>query len=487
MKVLFIASEMEGLVKTGGLADVARALPEELMQQGIEVKVVIPFYKNHIRQEIPVVIPAVDISLSEDCRFGVAIRKTEVSNITVYLVEYNRFFDRAGIYDDGYHAYEDNAIRYALLSKSALNLCGALNWFPDIIHCNDWQTAITPYYLKHHMTGHLGFKNTKSILTIHNGFFQGRIPNPLRKSLGIDEKYYKSTHFEDHQMVNLLKGGLMFADAVTTVSPGYRDELLQEETSHGMWQTFLTRREQLTGIINGCDYSQWDPETDTLISNNYNQNKLAGKQRCKLAIQQILNLKKDKTLPVFGLVSRITDQKGFDTLIPALEQFLSGSKAQVILLGSGDPVYMEELNELELKFSDKFRFHQGYNNSLAHKIEAGSDFFLMPSLFEPCGLNQIYSLKYGTLPIVRSIGGLKNTVVGLKKNHSNIKTATGFSFEEPTIANCLDSLNKATNLWYKQQDKYLQMQQTAMSQDFSWKQPAKDYMKLYQDLIAGNA
>ena len=486
MKVLFLASEIEGLVKTGGLADVARALPLELRQQGIEVKIVIPYYKRHIDAGLDIAIPALDVSLSKGSSYGVAIRHTKIKEVSVYLIEHNRLFDRGGIYDDGYHAYEDNAVRYGVLSKAALNLCEALDWYPDILHCNDWQTAIAPYYLKHHMVGHRGFLNTKSLLTIHNGFFQGRIPNPQRKTLGIDEIFYQSMYFEDHQMVNLLKAGIMFADGVSTVSPGYRDELLEEKTSHGLWQTFNLRKEHFTGILNGCDYSQWNPETDPLINKNYSLNDMSGKAVCKAELQRTFGLQIDPDRPVFGLVSRLTDQKGFDFLIPALKKILDGKNknAQFIFLGSGDPVFVGKLNQLETTHPDNFCFYEGYNNSLAHQIESGSDFFLMPSLFEPCGLNQIYSLKYGTLPIVRETGGLKNTVIGLNKNRSNIKKATGLSFKEPNVEACKKTILSAIELWNKYPEKYLQMQKNAMYKDFSWRQSAIEYLDFYDTLIS---
>jgi len=488
MKVLFLTSEIEGLVKTGGLADVARALPFELSQQGIDVKIVIPYYKQHIDQSLEIEIPALDVSLSNDSRHGVAIRHTKISGISVYLVEHNRLFDRDGIYDNGYHAYEDNAVRYGVLSKASLNLCEALNWYPDILHCNDWQTAIAPYYLKHHMIGHRGFKKTKSLLTIHNAFFQGRIPNPQRVTLGIDEKFYQSMYFEDHQMVNLLKAGIMFADGVSTVSPGYRDELLEPKTSHGLWQTFNSRKDHFKGILNGCDYRQWNPETDHFIKKNYSLKDLSGKAVCKAELQKTFGLQVDPDCPVFGLVSRLTDQKGLNYLLPAIKNILeSDSSVQFILLGSGDPVFVRKLNELETVYPNNLCFYEGYNNSLAHQIESGSDYFLMPSLFEPCGLNQIYSLKYGTLPIVRETGGLKNTVVGINKNSSNIKKATGISFKKPDIKACENSIKTAIDLWYNHPEKFQQIQINAMNMDFSWQRPAIEYLALYKKLISENA
>ncbi len=489
IKVLVLASEMEGLVKTGGLADVVRALPATLRQMGVDIRVVLPFYKQQIKPTPPVTIPILKVALGDDVHLGVAVRQTTVSEVPVYLIEHNRLYDRPGIYDDGYSAFEDNGLRYGLLSKSALELCASLKWYPDVIHCNDWQTAITPYYLKHHMTRRRGFKNIKTLLTIHNGFFQGRIPNPERKTLGIHEAAYVSEIFEDHQMVNLLKGGIHYADAVNAVSPGYRDELLEPETSHGLWKTYRAREQHFLGILNGCDYGHWDPEQDDLISKKYSHRHLAGKKHCKKTLQKAMTLAADADVPILGIVSRLTDQKGFAYLLPALKTLLSAQDmpVQVIVLGDGDPEVAKALTVLQNQFPTRLRFHRGYSNELAHEIEAGADFFLMPSLFEPCGLNQIYSLKYGTLPIVRAVGGLKNTVVGLDDVHSNHALATGIDFNDATTAGCLGAIEKAVSLWYLQPDIYKEMQQTAMKQDFSWEAPAKAYLKLYRSLKTKSA
>ena len=488
MKILLLASEMEGLVKTGGLADVVRGLSAELKGSGVDIRVVIPYYKQQIKQVPEVVIPSLSVTLGPECHLSVAVHQTVVSDVPVYLIEHDRLYDRRGIYDDGYHAFEDNGLRYGLLSKAALMLCESLQWFPDVIHCNDWQTAITPYYLKRHFFGHKGFKKTRSLLTLHNGFFQGRIPNPERMTLGIAETDYSADRFEDYQMVNLLKGGIAFADGINSVSPGYRDELLQPDTSHGLWRAYQARKADFTGILNGCDYGHWDPEIDPLISKKFKKSALSGKKQCKKALQKAMGLPTKPSIPLFGIVSRLTDQKGFHYLIPTLENLLSANDMpiQVVVLGDGDPAIASKLNALQQQHPDRIRFHRGYNDALAHEIEAGADFFLMPSLFEPCGLNQIYSLKYGTLPIVRSIGGLKNTVIGLSDNHSNQAQATGFSFNEANSYACQMAVEQAISLWYLQHDIYATLQQNAMSQDFSWQAPAKAYLALYRSLKLKN-
>jgi starch synthase len=488
MKILVVASEMEGLVKTGGLADVVRGLSAALKASGVDIRVVIPYYKQQIKQTPEVLLPNITVSLGANCHLGVAVRHTEVSGVPVYLIEHDRLYDRRGIYDDGYSAFEDNGLRYGLLSKAALTLCESLQWFPDVVHCNDWQTAILPYYLKRHFAGHAGFKKTRSLLTLHNGFFQGRIPNPDRITLGIAESDYIPSRFEDHHMVNLLKGGVAFADGINAVSPGYRDELLNPETSHGLWQAYQAREKDFVGILNGCDYGHWDPETDPLISKQFKKSALSGKKHCKKALQKAMGLPHKAGVPVCGIVSRLTDQKGFYYLIPTLERLLASQDMpfQVVILGDGDPVIANQLIGLQTLHPDRIRFHRGYSDALAHEIEAGSDFFLMPSLFEPCGLNQIYSLKYGTLPIVRSVGGLKNTVVGLADDHANQAIATGFSFNEANNYACQAAVEQAISLWYLQPDIYATLQQNAMSQDYSWAAPAKAYQALYRSLKIKN-
>ncbi|PID42544.1 MAG: hypothetical protein CSB48_10035 [Proteobacteria bacterium] len=489
MKVLFLASEKEGLVKTGGLADVVRALPAHLKKQGIDVRVMIPCYRDLLAQSYPVRIPSLEIKLNEHDQYGSTIRQTLVDDVQVYLLEHNVFFDRDGLYQHGGESYDDNALRFALLCKGALCMCAELDWIPDIIHCNDWQTAITPFYLKEHFAGDARFSNTKTVITVHNGAFQGHASSSLKGRLGINDYFFVPEIFEDHGQINLLKGGIALADAVTTVSPGYHDELLNRETSHGLWQSYHAKGSAFTGILNGCDYEHWNPETDPDLAANYSIHNMEGKAICKQSLRKSSGLNPESPAPLFGIVSRLSGQKGFHYLVPSLSRYFHMSQTdprvrpiQLVVLGSGDYSISGELHRLADQFPESVHFTDGYSESLAHQIEAGSDYFLMPSSFEPCGLNQIYSLKYGSIPIVRATGGLRDTVVGLTPNLSNKKHATGISFEHRTEEDCLESIHLATTLWYDHFELYQDIQRHGMEQDFSWNQPAEEFIRLYLKL-----
>ncbi len=490
-KVLFLASEKEGLVKTGGLADVVRALPAHLKKQGLDVRVMIPCYRDLLAQNFPMRLPALSVSLNGQETFGCAVRQTLVDDVQVYLLEHNVFYDRGGLYQEGGYSYEDNALRFALLCKAAIGTCEALDWYPDVLHCNDWQTAISPYYLRQQATHHAAFRKTRSVITIHNGLFQGHAPFDLKARLGITDHYFVPEIFEDYGRINLLKGGIALADAVTTVSPGYRDELLVPETSHGLWQSYAAKGDQFVGILNGCDYGQWNPETDPVLPANFSDRDRSGKARCKDALQRSQWLQPTPAVPLLGMVSRLSEQKGFHYLVPALTRYLHMAQSesairpvQVVVLGDGDQSIATQLQALVEQFPGTFSFTQGYNDALSHQIEAGIDFFLMPSSFEPCGLNQIYSLRYGSLPIVRATGGLRDTVTGLTPDYANSSAATGISFDERSEEACFNAIVRAVNLWYDAPELYQAIQVRAMQQDFSWFGPAAQFLQLYQGLMA---
>ncbi|PIE43499.1 MAG: starch synthase [Gammaproteobacteria bacterium] len=493
MKVLFLASEKEGLVKTGGLADVVRALPAHLKRQGIDVRVMIPCYRDLLVQNYSLRIPSLDIHLTHHDCYGSAIRQTLVDDVQVYLLEHNAFFDRGGLYnEDGGDSYNDNALRFALLCKGALCVCDTLDWIPDIVHCNDWQTALAPFYLKEHFAGNTKFSHTKTVLTIHNGLFQGHAPAFLKETLGINDYFFVPEIFEDNGQINMLKGGIALADAVTTVSPGYHDELLNKETSHGLWQSYHAKGSAFVGILNGCNYEHWDPEVDPDLPENYGIHNIAGKAGCKYTLQKALGLDVESpAAPLFGIVSRLSDQKGFQYLVPALWRYYQMAQSdtsvrpiQLAVLGSGDQWIAGQLRLLADQFPESVSFTQGYSESLAHQIEAGSDYFLMPSAFEPCGLNQLYSLKYGAVPIVRSTGGLCDTVVGLTRNFTNQNYATGISFEQQTDDECFEAIQLAVTLWYDHFELYQAIQKRGMEQDFSWRKPTEEFIRLYQKLLA---
>lgn len=482
LKILVVASEVEGLVKTGGLADVARALPACLQAMGHDVKVVMPAYQR-IREHWrtwPAQSFTLSLSLSEN--HSIRARTGNNAGLPMILLEHAPSFERDGVYDDGYHAFDDNPRRFAILSKGALQWCLVNDWQPDIVHLNDWQSALGAYYLSEHFQNEPHFAHTRSLLTLHNGAYQGHADASWLQPLGIDLGYFREDIFEDYGRINLLKGGLYFADGLNAVSPGYAAELVTNLGGHGLGRFFRARQNDLIGIINGCDYGQWSPEIDAHIPAHFHSIDDAGKAQCKAALQREFSLA-ERAVPLLVSISRLTDQKGFHLLIPALEEVLKTTDIQVILLGSGDAQLAARLHSLEQRFAQQVRFIEGYDMALSHRLEAGGDAFLMPSLFEPCGLNQIYSQRYGTLPLVRAVGGLTDTVIALNENASNAQTATGFSFFEPDARPLQQAIARLITIYSDQPDLWQQMQRNAMAQRFEWRDSANRYIDFYQRLL----
>lgn len=482
LKVLVIASEVEGLVKTGGLADVARALPAELVHLGHDVRLITPAYAKTraVWSQWPHQSLCVHLNAFEET--WLATRTGEHQGIPTIQIEHSDSFDRPGIYDNGATPYEDNARRFALLSKGALQWCKDSDWQPDIVHANDWQAALACFYLAEHFRYDPFFAHSRSVLTLHNAAYQGQCSSGWLHTLGINEQFFHPGAFEDHGQINLLKGGIRFADAINAVSPGYASELLSDLGSHGLGPLFRERADALSGILNGCDYSQWSPETDPDIPAHFNIPNDGGKARCKAALKQELGLAEGDA-PLLVSVSRLADQKGFNLLIPALWETLRNSDAQVALLGSGDTNLAAQLHRLAREYPTRVAFVEGYDNALAHRLEAGGDAFLMPSIFEPCGLNQIYSLRYATLPLVRAVGGLKDTVTPLADDGANAHQATGFMFTDPTPEALIAELSHLLRVYRDQPDTWLGMQKTAMKQRFEWQAAADDYVALYRKLL----
>lgn len=483
LNILVVASEVEGLVKTGGLADVARALPACLKTMGHKVRVVMPAYERirDVWRHWPA--QPISVALSAAETHTIQARTGEHDGLPMILIEHAPSFERTGVYDDGYHAFDDNPRRFALLSKAALQWCKVNDWPVDIAHLNDWQSALAAYYLADHFRNDAFFARTRSLLTLHNAAYQGHADASWLQPLGIDPLYFREQTFEDYGRINLLKGGLYFADGLNAVSPGYAEELLTDLGSHGLGRFFRARQTDLTGILNGCDYAQWSPETDPDIAAHFHSIDDGGKAQCKAALQRELNLA-ERTVPLLVSISRLTDQKGFHLLIPALEKLLNSADIQVALLGSGDAELAARLHSLEQRFPLKVRFVEGYDMALAHRLEAGGDAFLMPSLFEPCGLNQIYSQRYATLPLVRAVGGLKNTVIALNDSANNLNDATGFSFFEPDASALQSAIKQLIRVYIEQPDVWQRLQRNAMAQRFEWQDSAQQYVDFYRRLQA---
>lgn len=475
LKILFAVSELAGIVKTGGLADVAGALGPVMRKHGHDVRVVMPAYQQALAKLKTKVVSIGEVKMNPQYTLGFAVHEAEFEGVPVYFIEHNQFFDRPGLYTYDGEGFGDNAERFAFFSRAALEVCQLMSFQPDIVHCHDWQTALLPYYLKVHESHNPFFSHTRAVLTIHNGAYQEHTDAALMGVLGIDWCYFNPGCFEDYGKINLLKGGIAFADKITTVSPQYAKELLSELGSHGLQQSFKAREKDFHGILNGCDYHHWDPAVDHLLPANYSPADMSGKAICKEALQDRMHLPVDSGKPVFGLVSRLADQKGFDYLIPALWRFLE-QDVQVVLQGSGDRHYASELQRLADHFPNKCRFFNGYDNELAHWVEAGSDFFLMPSLFEPCGLNQIYSLKYGTLPVVRAVGGLIDTVSAYSGSKNK---ATGFVFYGTHSDELLGCMSQAVSV-YHDKKKRQALIVNAMSESFTWDAAAEEYLRVFR-------
>jgi starch synthase len=467
MRVLFLCSEFEGVIKTGGLADASRGLATEMQKLGHEVKVVLPRYGSLYSVAVEENWQSVYFALGGQAQ-GCAVRPLLNSEVPLALIEHHDYFGRPRPYDDGQDAYPDNALRFAFFCKAALQWCVETGWVPDLIHGHDWQTGIAAYYLKQFYQQAL--PGTKMLFTIHNGAYQQALSAADRAQTEV----YPSTAMAGSSMLAL---GLAYADKVNTVSKGYATELLSEPAANGLAALYQARGEDFSGILNGCDYEQWDPATDLYLTAKYSRTKLKGKLACKIELKQRYGLEQN-TAPLFVLVSRVTEQKGFAYLLPALEQWLIEADAQVLMMGTGDLAYIGRLQALNEKFPGRFVFVEGFNEALSHQLEAAGDFFLMPSLFEPCGLNQIYSLRYGTVPLVRLTGGLKDTVRDLADSEP-----TGIGFFEPTSTALLEALNRALKL-YQQPEWYKEVQQRGMQQRFGWAESALHYQLLYQQLQA---
>lgn len=475
MNILFVSSEIEGLAKTGGLADVAKALPIALKEAGHDIRVVTPLYKTTSGLENAQSVFEQAELHAGDSVYHYGVKSLKVGNVTVYGIEHDDFFGRDGLYSDGYEAYGDNGERFAFFSMAALHLAHLLKFKPQVVHCNDWHTALIPFFLKAHWQTDTYLKDAKSVMTLHNGAFQGvfHIDNvPLLSKSGISHEHV------NHGMVNYLKIGVKSADKIVAVSPSYAQELQTDLGSHHMGDIFRSRSADMSGVLNGCDYSQWDPATDDLLPSKYTVESMSGKAFCKANLQQFSHLKVDDSIPLIGMVCRITDQKGFHYILPVLENILHHN-VQIVLIGTGDPQFVDQLKEIADRNKDKFFFMNDFSLRFAHLITAGSDFFLMPSLFEPCGLNQMYSLAYGTLPIVRAVGGLKDTIIDCEADPQH---ANGFVFDRPAPDDLLNCVRKALLFYHEDPKRFDLIRKRAIQTRFLWDDAAAHYMKVYESL-----
>ena len=482
LNVLFVASECAPYAKTGGLGDVVAGLPKELTRLGNDVRIVIPLYTSVDRSRYDLTFlcsSCVHMGKGEEHWVGIYTTKLD-GEVPVYLVDYSRYFDRPGIYDGVGGEYGDNAFRFALLCRAAMQLCKDLDFIPDVMHLHDWPTSLAAMFLKTWDRILSPLSTTASVLTIHNIGYQGIYHASAFPYFGVGWEYFSSDVLEDHGRLNLLKSGIHFADAITTVSPTHAQEILSPMGGQGLAPYLNRRHGDIFGILNGVDYEHWNPQTDRLIPANYRPEDLVGKAICKAELQKRLGLQVRSDLPLFGVVSRFVIQKGFGLLMPALARALNTMAIQFVVLGSGDGAIESFFRGLPSAYPGRAGSYIGFDNELSHLIEAGSDFFLMPSLYEPCGLNQSYSMKYGTLPIVRATGGLDDTV----RNYEEMSGAgTGFKFWDISPGALYDTIGWAVSTWYDRPHHIAHLRQQAMAQEFSWSDSALEYLHVYRRAI----
>ena len=485
MRVLFATSEAYPLIKTGGLADVSGALPKAISQLAAfkgEIKILIPAYSAVLAKlQSAQTIASIQV-FEQDC--SLIAGKMPDSDITVIAIKNAALYERAGgpYSDENGIDWLDNPLRFGVLSRVASLLCSASSpikdWLPDLIHCNDWQTGLTPAYMKL-----LDNSPTKCLFSIHNIAFQGSFDASWIKTLELPAAHFQINGFEYFKQLSFLKAGLFYADKLCTVSPTYAQEIQTKQFGFGLEGLLLSRAADLKGIVNGIDAQEWNPATDVHLPKNYSNSRITGKHFVKHALQQQLGLNIDANAPLLGVVSRLTHQKGLD-LLPSIMPKLIKQGCQFAILGSGDKALEAQFSELAESFPNQVSMNTGYHEHLSHNIMAGCDMFIMPSRFEPCGLNQLYGLAYGTPPIVNATGGLADTVCDTTELSLKNNSATGFVVKNVTSASLLVTIEQAITIW---QDKktWRKIQKNGMSRNISWVSSANAYLHYYKKSVMG--
>ncbi len=486
LKIAFIASECAPFAKTGGLADVVGALPKVLRSLGHEAIVILPKYAaiDYLKYGLRPFLSPLGVWMG-DSQEWCSAHVTEFEGVPVYFIESLKYFERYGLYHDAdFNDYQDNARRFGFFCQATLQLCRDMNFAPDIVHVHDWQTAAASAYLKiwHWADPVLG--SAASLLTIHNVAYQGVYNAADYNYLGLQWGNFTADKFEDHGRINLLKGGIHYADMVNTVSPTYANETRTPIGGFGLAPYLNNKGENYIGILNGADYARWNPGTDPLIPARYTRQDLSGKAICKSELQKRFWLEVDPGIPIIGVVSRLVAQKGLDQLAQVIEGIVKDMRAQFVILGSGEKSLEWYYGQLPGRYPGRIGSYIGYHDEIAHWIEAGADFFIMPSIYEPCGLNQMYSLRYGTLPIVRATGGLDDTV---EQYDEASGSGTGFKYWDANPSAIYYTVGWAVSTYYDRPHHIRQMMQTAMLQDFSWERSASAYLQAYRRAMANKA
>jgi starch synthase len=477
MRILLASSEVYPYSKTGGLADMVGSLAKTLGRAGHQVGVIKPLYSG-IRarfSQLKLVPIPLELPLGGRRVVGALWSLEPSPGVTVYFVDQPAFYERADLYQDQGVDYPDNAARFIFFAKAAAHLARHLPWKPEVLHLHDWQAAPAAAFVHYHKQS-AGQGSVPSIcLTIHNLAYQGLFPASEFGLANLPPEYFTPAAMEFYGKVNCLKAGIVFADVITTVSPRYAREITTEESGCGLDGLLRQRNSSLVGILNGVDYDEWNPGGDPFLKSPFSANDLGGKVANKLALQQEFALPVDAAIPLFGNIGRLAEQKGIDILIPALAENLSAG-FQFVLIGSGSQSFQKACEDLALRFPAQVSVRFGFDEGVSHRIEAGSDFFLMPSRFEPCGLNQMYGLRYATIPIVRTTGGLDDTVIDARENAIN---ANGIKFSEYSVGALSKGIEKALAL-YRTPEAFHRFRINAMAADFSWERTVGDYVRVYE-------
>ncbi|MBU2541660.1 MAG: glycogen synthase GlgA [Candidatus Omnitrophica bacterium] len=480
LKILLLSSEVTPFAKTGGLADVTGILPIELKSLGCNVAVFLPYYRQTkvkgkdfeirlVKKDLKTRVGNVDIYFS--------LYQCKREKCDFFFIDRPEFFDRDFLYGTSVQDYPDNAHRFAFFAKSVLTSIAAIGFRPDVIHCNDWQTALTPFYLKYAGENTELFKNSGTLFTIHNLAYQGLFEKEIMPEIGIGYEFFTPESLEFYGRGSFIKAGILYSDAISTVSKGYAREILTKEFGCGLEGLLNLRKDALYGILNGVDYSDWNPKLDKFIKTRYDITTLDKKLMCKKDLLSQMKLKASLDAPLLGIISRLAEQKGIDIVCAAMAQIIKLG-ANVVILGTGDEKYHKLLRELARKYPKNIGIKITFDNALAHKIEAGSDMFLMPSRYEPCGLNQMYSLRYGTIPVVRAVGGLDDTIIDYSQDPVS---GNGFKFNQANTDDFINALKRAISV-YSNKKEWIKLLKRAMGFDFSWEKSAKEYIRLYTQI-----
>ena len=475
MHIAFVASEGVPFSKTGGLADVVGALPRALAAQGHQISVYLPRYRQTKLTDPQTVVRSITVPYDDEYRFCSLVRAGSSGGVRYHFVEYPPYFDREGLYGTPVGDYPDNAERFAMFSRAVIEASKILD-VPQVFHCHDWQSALVPVMLRSLYAEDPAFRDVGTVFTIHNMGYQGLFPPEILPLLMLPWDLFTISKMEFFGQVNFLKGALAFSDYITTVSKKYSQEIQTTEYGFGLEGVLRDRAATVTGILNGVDYDEWSPESDKFTTAKYSPADLTGKAKDKQDLLATFGIKNaDAKLPVIGIVSRFAAQKGFDLIAQIMDR-MAREDMILVVLGTGDKEYEEMLLRLQKQFPQKIAVKVAYDNAIAHKIEAGADMFLMPSRYEPCGLNQIYSLKYGTVPIVRATGGLDDTI---ESWDARTGKGTGFKFYEYNGESLLLTIRAALQA-FRDEASWQVLMRNGMSRDFSWGASAKEYLKVYE-------